>query len=198
MNTEPTTKTPDARPRIFKSLDPLWPRWGVSATGRNTQWFARKADADRHAKGIMKALPILLLLLLICHATSADLIPVRVDVICNDRAMSNRVVSIVSRELRKLGDVTLVRSNGLFSFSIAALHADNAAKVEIGWAFSQAQMFIDPNQSGGLVGHGLALRRSRDVEDLLIEWVADWDTAAFALWRDAKLRQQTMKLTPTP
>lgn len=32
--------------RLFKSLDPVWPKWGVSGVSASTQWFNRKADAE--------------------------------------------------------------------------------------------------------------------------------------------------------
>lgn len=50
QTTATQSKIPPAA-RVFKSMDPTWPMWGVwSPDYRNTHWFRLKADADRFAR----------------------------------------------------------------------------------------------------------------------------------------------------
>lgn len=36
--------------RLFNSVDPAWPYWGVSGVEKDTRWFSNKADAERFAR----------------------------------------------------------------------------------------------------------------------------------------------------
>lgn len=49
-NPVPIQRFSDPYGKPFKSLDPLWPRWGVLVRKGNTQWFRTKADAEAFLK----------------------------------------------------------------------------------------------------------------------------------------------------
>jgi hypothetical protein len=88
---------------------------------------------------IRKLIPVSMLIALTCSVATAqdsNKILVSVNVSIDDQTLRDRVVSAVNRELRGLGDVTVVPNGyfALYALDIVGFTTENQAKVKTGFA----------------------------------------------------------------
>ena len=62
--------------------------------------------------------------------------PVYLDVTARDPVTQTKIISAVSRELRKLGDISVVEDKPVFDVHIVAIETKNQAGAETGLAFA--------------------------------------------------------------
>ncbi|HEV8500418.1 MAG TPA: hypothetical protein VGR63_02490 [Casimicrobiaceae bacterium] len=97
----------------------------------------------------------------------------------DDSGLKTRIISAASRELRKLGDVTVAdEKNSYFALHIIAMRTKNRAGVETGYAFAATANWSKTGAEQSKAENWITtfLMSDSDLDALCVDTVATFDT----------------------
>lgn len=106
---------------------------------------------------------------------------VQLSVLCEDGSLKSQFTSFLSRELRSLGDVTMVEEKPDFVISVGVLKVQKVGEITTGFAASSlvtkplaADIVTGPVL---VLGHNLDVGATGDIQSKCQGMIADFDTS---------------------